>query len=242
MEDKLDQYLREANRELKNPRSKRQADRKPKARRETGLRRWATSASMDLFKFYMPVIMLAIGGGIFLIVETSIATYCFYALGIVLIAGIIFCAVDFYHYENWTGKINYKLDGWSSITHSRSRQYWDFNGEYWLPVKIVVVLKEPVNEKQFRVVEAFLKKLRKRLNRWTVSKETHMGYSQPNGWAHDGVVIAGEMNPRILNLIRKRFSGELNRLSKLMPGAIDKVIISQTGKEQYHRVYVDPSD
>jgi hypothetical protein len=45
-----------------------------------------------------------------------------------------------------------------------------------------------------------------------------------------------------MNLVRKRFSGELDRLSKLMPGAIEKVVISQTGKETYHEVYVDPAD
>jgi hypothetical protein len=74
-----------------------------------------------------------------------------------------------------------------------------------------------------------------------VSKETHFGYSQPHGWTHDGLILAGEMNPRVLNLIRKRFSGELNSLCKLMPGTIDKVVVSKTGNEQFHQVYVDPS-
>jgi hypothetical protein len=242
MEDKLDQYLREANKRLKRQRAKPKKGRPPKATRESALKRWAASAAMDLFKIYFPSIMLGVSGGIMLMVEISIAKYCFYAFGVVTVAGLLFCAIDFYHYNTWTSKLSFKLEGLNHVVYSRTPGYWDMNGEHWLPVKIVVVMKEPVNQKHLAVLETFLKKLRKRLNQWTVSTETHVGYSQPHGWAHDGLILAGEMNPRVLNLIRKRFSGELDRLSKLMPGAIDKVILSQTGKEKYHQVYNDPSD
>jgi hypothetical protein len=242
MDDKLDQYLRETNKGLKNPRRKGRRERKPKTTRETAVKRWAASAAMDLFALYAPLTALVVAGGICLLIDMpGIAGYCFYAFGVVAVGGLGFCATDFYRYQTWQSRLDYKVEGWNQILHSRSPSYWDMNGEHWLPVKIVVILKEPVNEKHFAVVEAFLKKLRKRLNRWTVSKEEHFGYSQPNGWAHDGMIIAGDMNPRVLNLIRKRFSGELNGLSKLMPGAIDKVVITQTGSERYHEVYVDPS-
>jgi hypothetical protein len=240
--DKLDQYLRESNKELKRAPAKAKKERQPKVTRETALKRWAASAAMDLFKIYIPLSMLCVLGAIMLIVDNSIAAYIFYAGGGVALVGLLFCAIDFYHYRTWTSRLNFRLEGWNSILHSRSPMYWDMNGEHWLPVKIVVVMREPVNSKHSLVLETFLKKLRKRLNQWTVSKETHFGYSQPNGWAHDGMILAGDMNPRVLNLIRKRFSGELDRLSKLMPGAIEKVIVSQTGKETYHQVYVESSD
>lgn len=175
-------------------------------------------------------------------VEISIAKYCFYAFGIAAVVGLFFCSIDFYHYRTWTSRLTFQLEGWNNILYSRTPAYWDINGEHWLPVKIEVVMREPVNQKHLLVVETYLKKLRKRLNQWTVSTEIRFGYSQPNGWVHDGLILAGEMNPRVLNLIRKRFSGELDRLSKLMPDAIDKVIISQNGKEKYHEVYVDTSD
>jgi hypothetical protein len=239
--DKLDQYLRETKKALKPKRAKPKKDRQPKATRESGFKRWAASAAMDLFKIYVPLILLAVSGGIMLIVDISIAKYCFYAFGVVTVVGLFFCAIDFYRYSTWTTKLSFGLEGWNDIVYSRTPAYWDMNGEHWLPVKIVVVMKEPVNQKHLHVMDAFLKKLRKRLNQWTVSPETHFGYSQPNGWAHDGLILAGELNPRVLNLIRKRFSGELDRLSKLMPDAIEKVIISQNGKEKYHQVYVDPS-
>lgn len=243
MEDKLDQYLRQSSKKLKErTRPKTQTERKSKSTRPTALKMWAASAAMDLFKFYIPLIILGVSGTILLIVEISIAKYCFYAFGAVLLAGIVFFAIDFPRYRTWTSKLNFKVEGWDSIINSRTPRYWDMNGEHWLPVKIVIALNEPVNEKHFRVLEAFLKKLRRRLNQWTVSKEKTFGYSQPNGWSHDGLILAGEMNPRVMNLIRKRFSGELNRLCRLMPGAIQKVTVSQTGKEQYHEVYVDPSD
>jgi hypothetical protein len=242
MEDKLDQYLRQANKELNRKVTKPKKARKPKATRQTALKRWAASAAMDLFKIYFPLIMLAVFGGIMLMVEISIAKYCFYASAVVTVIGLLYSALDYYHYSTWTSKLSFKLEGWNDILNSRSPSYWDMNGEHWLPVKIVVVMKGPANEKHVAVIEAFLKKLRKRLNQWTVSSEKHFGYSQPNGWAHDGLILAGDMNPRVMNLIRKQFSRELDRLSKLMPEAIEKVMISQTGKETYHEVYVDPAD
>jgi hypothetical protein len=241
MEDKLDEYIRETNKGLKNPRVKANKTRTKPPTRVTGLKRWAASAAMDLFKFYLPLILLALSGGICLMISSAIAIYFFYAFAVVLLFGIIFCAFDFYHYNTWTQKICYTLEGWDNVIGARSSKYWDMNGEHWLSVKIVIVLNEPVNEKHFRVLEAFLKKLRKRLNQWTVSQEKHFGYSEPNGWAHDGMILAGDMNPRVLNLIRKRFSGELHHLCKLMPGTINKVVISPTGSERYHEVYVDPS-
>jgi hypothetical protein len=241
MEDKLDRYLRETNKELKQrARPKTQKEPKPKVR-PTRLKMWAASAAMDLFKFYVPLIILGVSGGILLIVEISIAKYCFYVFGAVVLAGIIFCAIDFYHYRAWISKVSYKIEGWDNVINSRSPEYWDMNGEHWLPVKIVITLNEPVNEKHFRVLETFLKKLKIRLNKWTVSKEKMIGYSQPNGWALDGLILTGDMNPRVLNLIRKKFSGELNHLCRLMPGTIEKAIVAQTGKEQYHQVYVDPT-
>jgi hypothetical protein len=242
MADKLDEYLRQTNKELNRKRAKPKKSRQPKETRETAIKRWAASAAMDLFKICFPLIMLGVAGVIMLMVEISIAKYCFYAFGVLTVAGLFYCALDFYHFSTWTSKLSFKLEGWNSIVHSRSPVYWDMNGEHWLPVKIVVVMKEPANQKHVAVTEAFLKKLRKRLNQWTVSSEKHIGYSQPSGWAHDGLILAGELNPRVLNLIRKRFSGELDRLSKLMPEAIEKVVVSQTGKEVYHQVYVDPSD
>lgn len=242
MEDKLDQYLRETNKELKHKRAKPKKIRQPKITRESALKRWAASAAMDLFKIYFPLVMLGVCGGIMLMVEISIAKYFLYGFVVVMVIGLLYCAIDFYHYATWTSNLSFKLEGWNNILYSRNPTYWDMNGEHWLPVKIVIVMNEPVNQKHVTVLEAFLKKLRKRLNQWTVSSEKHFGYSQPNGWAHDGLILAGEMNPRVLNLIRKRFSGELDRLSRLMPDAIQKVVVSQTGKELYHQVYVDPSD
>jgi hypothetical protein len=242
MEDKLDRYLKETNKTLKKSGSKPEKKRTPKTTRETGLQRWAASAAMDLFKFYVPLIILGLCGGLCLIIQPSIAKYFFYGFGAVVAVGLAFCAFDFYQYNTWTSKLSYKVEGWNNVIYSRTPRYWDMNGEHWVPVKIVVVLNEPVNEKHFRVLEAFLKKLRKRLDQWTVSSEKHFGYSQPNGWAHDGMILTGDTNPRVLNLIRKRFSGELNRLCKLMPGAINKVMISPTGGEQYHQVYVESSD
>jgi hypothetical protein len=241
MEDKLDQYLRETNKELKGPHRSPKKRGTIKATRESALKRWASSAAMDLFKFYAPLFVLALSGGLCLIIEASIAQYFFFAFACVLVIGIVFCVFDFYHFSTWTDKISFKLEGWNNVIYSRSPKYWDMNGEYWLPIRIVVVLNEPVNEKHVRVLEAFLKTLRKRLNQWTVSSEKHFGYSQPNGWTHDNVTLAGDMNPRVLNLIRKRFSAELHHLCKLMPGTVEKVVMSATGSEQHHQVYEDPS-
>jgi hypothetical protein len=242
MDDKLDQYLRETNKELKSPRRKPRLQRQWKATRETALKRWAASAAMDLFKLYMPLMALAVAGGFCLLMDLQTAAlYCLYAFIAVAFAGLTLCAIDFYKYQTWPSRLTYKVEGWNNILLSRNPSYWDMNGEHWLPVKIVIILKEPVNPKHVTVVEAFLKKLRKRLNQWTVSKEEHFGYSQPNGWSHDGMILSGDMNPRVLNRIRKRLSGELDELSKLMPGAIEKVVITQTGSQQFHKVYVDPS-
>jgi hypothetical protein len=242
MADKLDEYIQETNRGLRTSRPKQKKHRKLKTTRETGFKRWAASAAMDLFRFYIPLLLLCLSGGLCLIIAPSIANYFFYASAIVIVFGVILCSYDFYHYSTWSTRLNYSLEGWSNLIYSRSPKFWDMNGEYWVPVKIVISMNEPVNEKHFRVLEAFLKKLRKRLNQWTVSKEEHFGYSQPNGWTQDGCVIAGDMNPRVLNLIRKRLAGELNRLSELMPDTIDKVVISPNGKEKYHQVYVESSD
>lgn len=242
MEDKLEKYLREANRTPATSRPKRKKEKPTGSTRESAFKRWAASAAMDLFKVYMPLLMTTLSGGLCLIVAPSAAIYFFCAAGVILVFGSIFCAYDFYHFSSWSSKLDFKLEGWSSVIHSRSPKYWDMNGEHWVPVKVVITMNEVVNEKHIRVLEAFLKKLQRRLNQWTVSKEQPFGYSQPNGWAHDGLILAGEINPRALNLIRKRFSGELNGLSKLMPGSIAKVTISANGEEKYHKVYVDSSD
>jgi hypothetical protein len=242
MEDKLDQYLRDTAKQLKSSRQKKNRVSKPERSRNTAFKRWASSAAMDLFKFYIPLIIFGVAGGIFLIVEISIAKYCFYAFGIVVLAGIAFCAFDFHRFQTWSANLPFAFDGWNQIVHSRSSKYWDMNGEHWVPVKIVVVMREPVTEKHFRVVEAFMKKLRRRLNQWTVSEDPPIGSSQPKGWSHDGLVIAGEMNPRVLNLIRKRFSGELTQLCRHMPNAVNSVMIEQTGQEKYYHVVMDTSD
>jgi hypothetical protein len=106
-------------------------------------------------------------------------------------------------------------------------------------VKIMIVVDESCPEKHRRVLQAFLRKLTKRLNQWTVSADNRMGYSQPQGWITDDLVLCGDMNPRVMNLIRKRMSGEMNKLSRLMPDSIVKVIIETSGKEKYHEVYHD---
>jgi hypothetical protein len=242
MKDELDEYLREASHELKKPRRIREKQPKRKRARAGAFKRWAASAAMDLFKFYIPVVFLVITGGLCLIASESIAKYFFYALVPVLLVGLIFCAYDFYQYSTWTRRLKFTLEGWNNIVNNRSAKYWDMNGEHWLPVKIQVDLLEPVKAKHVRVLEAFLKKLQKRLNKWTVSSSKHVGYSQPNGWTREGLVLSGDMNPRVQNLMRKRFSKELNHLAQLMPGAIHKVVVSQTGGERYHQVYQDPAD
>jgi hypothetical protein len=241
MEDKLDEYLRDANKQSKRSRRKPQAQRSRKNVRESALKRWASAAAMDLFKLYVPLMALAVAGFFMWVAKISFAQYCWLAFAVVTLIGLAYCAIDFYRFLNWTTKLTYNVEGWTHVVNSRTPSFWDMSGEYWLPVKIVVVMRDPVNAKHHAVVEAFLKKLRRRLNQWTVSKEQHFGYSQPTGWTHDGLIMTGDLNPRVLNLIRKKLSGELNGLCKLMPGSIDKVVIAPMGSEKYHKTYVDPS-
>jgi hypothetical protein len=237
-EEELSDYLKEAE-EKRKPRA-RKAKPAPSPKRISGFRRWASSAAMDLMRMFMPVLMLVLIGGLFLILHPDIAIYFFYGAGAIAVPSLIYFAVDFYAFKNWTSALTFSLDGWSQVLNQRSRKFWDMNGEHWVPVKIVIIVNESCPEKHRRVLQTFLRKLTKRLNQWTVSKETRVGYSQPHGWITDDLVLCGDMNPRVMNLIRKRMSGEMNKLSRLMPGSILRVVIETSGKEKYHEVYHEP--
>jgi hypothetical protein len=236
-EEELSDYLRGA--EEKRKPLPQKAKRAPRPVRVTGLRRWASAAAMDLMRIFMPVLMLVFLGGLFLLIQPDIAIYFFYGAGVILLPCLIYCVFDFYAFKSWTGALTFRFDGWSEVVQQRSPKFWDMNGEFWVPVKMMIVVNESCPEKHRKVLHAFLGKLRKRLNQWTVSAEKRMGYSQPQGWITDDLVLCGDMNPRVMNLIRKRISGEMNKLGRLMPGTIVKVIIETSGKEKYHEVYHD---
>jgi hypothetical protein len=243
-DEELDSYLKEnqpKSRKAQRQKSGKSAPAPKKKRTITDFMMWRSSAANDLFMIYMVLAMLTIIGGICLIINVTIGLYFLYAAGIVLVPSLLWCCYDYYHYLNWVKNLNYKLEGWTHALNSRSPNFWLMNGEYWVPTRITISIAEPVNQKHYKVTEVFLKKLCKKLNKWTVSSEKHFGYSQPNGWTHDGLTLVGDMNARVSNLIRKHFSKEFSRLTRLMKPSQFNVAITCSGKEEYHEVYVDPS-
>lgn len=239
---KLDAYLHEGEKQLKSrkPRDVLKTIKPP--RQITAFMRWKACAAMDLITLFMILLVPLITGGICLMVNITVALYILCAAGAVILYGMIFSLYDFYHFRTWTTRLHFTLDGWQQAINSRSKNFWHQDGQYWVSTSITIVMNEPLNEKHALAATVFLKKLRKRLNQWTVSSEKHVGYADPNGWSILDRTITGDMNARVLNLVRKRLSGEFDGLVQLMPGSVHRVSINCSGKERHHEVYQDTSD
>jgi hypothetical protein len=238
-ETELDAYLKDSEKKSrrKKPKPQKSSENKPVV--ITDFIRWRASASNDFFKGSMLLLFLLVAGGTCLMTDVSFARYFFYAAGVAGIFCLIWCFLDFWHYKKWYSKLNFNLEGWKQAINSRSRKFWFVDGEYWVSTRIVIVLREPVNEKHRKVSAVFLEKLRKRLNKWTVSSDPRPGYPDPNGWSIDGLILTGDMNSRVSNLVRKKLSGEFNKLAGLMPGSIDKITINCSVEEKRYVVFHD---
>lgn len=236
----LDAYLKSSEKKLKKKRGKWPRPKKEKISTPiTNLKRWIASAAMDLYRISIVMIFLLMSAGFCLMMDFPITHYFLFGAGAVVLGATIFALIDFYDYKTWYTKLDFKLVGWKDAMNSRTANFWKADGEYWIATQITVVMNTSAPEKHKQVVEAFLKKLRRRLNQWTVSEETHVGYSQPDGWRILDLTLTGDMNARVMNLVRKRFSNEFNKLSLLMKDSVDYVKISCSGSEKYHEVYRD---
>jgi hypothetical protein len=238
-ETELDAYLKDSEKKSRRKKSKQQKSPEKKPPVITDFIRWRASAANDFFKGYVLLLFLLMAGGTCLLTDVLFARYFFYAAGVAGIFSLIWCSFDFWHYKKWHSQLKFNLEGWKQAINGRSRKFWLVNGEYWVSTRIVIVLREPVNEKHRKVSAVFLEKLRKRLNKWTVSSEPRHGYPDPNGWSTDGLILTGDMNARVSNLVRKKLSGEFNKLAALMSGSIDKIIITCSGGEKHHEVFDD---
>jgi hypothetical protein len=238
-DDKLDAYLQDASKQLKSKKSKHTPKKVKKPSRITLFTQWKGAASMDLYRISTVVFAFLFGSLITLMIDVQWSFYLACLGSFIFFCGLIFCIIDYNHFKNWDANLNFKFEGWKQFRNNRSRNYWKFNAENWIPVNITVVMNPNADRKHQRVAEAFLKKLRKRLNQWTVSSKTYPGYSQPDGWQMLDLTLTGDMNARVMNLVRKRFSGELNKLTRLMPGSLQSIEIKATGKEKYHEVYTE---
>ncbi len=238
--EKLDAYLKSSEKKLKKKKKKWPAGRKEKSNSAiSNLKRWTASAAMDLYRISIVLTLLLMSAGFCAMMDLSLWFYFLYGAIAVIFCALIYGLIDFYHYKTWHSRLNFKLDGWKQATNSRTANFWKADGEYWVATQIKVILSSSASEKHLLVTEAFLKKLRRRLNQWTVSEETHVGYSQPDGWRIIDLTLSGDMNARVMNVIRKRFSKEFNKLSLLMNASIDHVSITCHGPEKYHEVYSD---
>ena len=237
---KLDTYLSDTRKALKNKKNvQREKTSHHKQSSIAPFTQWKGCASMDLTSLAIVCTVLLVSSGICLIIHPDIVPYFFFALGTFFTGATIYCVIDYRHFTTWKNKLNFKLEGWESAVNSRSRDFWKLKAEHWVCASVTIAMSENASDKHRQVSEAFLGKLRRRLDQWTVSSETHIGYTQPNGWRILDLTLTGDMNARVLNLMRKRLSGEFRSLSELMPDAVERVVISAAGKETHHEVYVD---
>jgi hypothetical protein len=160
-ENKLDKYLRDVEQELqpKRTRQKSGTSRK-KSKRITSFRRWAASAAMDLFRMYLPVMLLVLSAGICAIIEPRYALYFLYVAGFLGFIALIYSTYDYYRFQTWQKGLNFELEGWNSSLKSRSPKFWDMNGEHWIATRITIVMREPVNKRHQKVLEVFLRRLK----------------------------------------------------------------------------------
>ena len=236
-EDVLDDYLKE------NQRSP--SGRKDKATRSvrdspiTQFRRWQACAAMQI----VAVIGILVGMlTLSLILFTTSTTWAIYGLitcAAFLFIALIYLAIDYVGFLRWTTGLRFSLEGHLNVLNACSRKFWSHSGEYWIATQVSILFHDKAPEKHRQVVQVFLKRLRKRLDQWTVSEDKQIGYSQPDGWRYLDYTLAGDMNARVFNLLRKRLSGEFNGLVKHMPGSIARVIISTHGGEKHHAVNHD---
>ena len=98
------------------------------------------------------------------LMDLSLGYYFLYGAAAVILCALVYGLIDFYHYKTWYTKLNFKLEGWKQVMNSRTANFWKANGEYWVATQITIVLKTAATEKHRLVTEAFLKKLRRRLN------------------------------------------------------------------------------